>query len=421
MLKIIPAVKLSGQAAAPQSKSFMHRYMICGALSPEHTEIECSNYSADIMATKGCLVELGLYMGKGPVIGADICRLDCGESGSTYRFLLPVSAALGKKCEFVLKGNLASRPMDPLFKVLRAHGVIKEDLGGGHIRTSGQLTAGTFLLPGNVSSQYVSGLLMALPILKENSTIIVAGELQSKGYVDMTIEVMRKAGVTVHVTEQGDGKGIIYKVPGRQTYRLEPGAKVEGDWSNAAFWLVAGAISDTGVTCTNLNMESFQGDRQILDIIRRFGAEVTVAEDSVTVKRGNLHGIIIDAANIPDIVPPLAVLACAADGATVIRNAERLRMKESDRLESVSSALNALGAAIVVTKDGLIIDGQGMKGLKGGQTQSFNDHRIAMMSAIAAGICKDSVIIENAEAVSKSYPAFFDDLAGLQGVRSLSL
>ena len=232
---------------------------------------------------------------------------------------------------------------------------------------------------------------------------------------------MRKAGVTVHVTEQGDGKGIIYKVPGRQTYRLEPGAKVEGDWSNAAFWLVAGAISDTGVTCTNLNMESFQGDRQILDIIRRFGAEVTVAEDSVTVKRGNLHGIIIDAANIPDIVPPLAVLACAADGATVIRNAERLRMKESDRLESVSSALNALGAAIVVTKDGLIIDGQGMKGLKGGQTQSFNDHRIAMMSAIAAGICKDSVIIENAEAVSKSYPAFFDDLAGLQGVRSLSL
>ncbi|MCQ2530210.1 MAG: 3-phosphoshikimate 1-carboxyvinyltransferase [Lachnospiraceae bacterium] len=446
----IPNKKFSGTIEVPESKSYAHRWLIAQALAGEHSKVICKNNSRDIVATIRCLEAIS---GRGPVIGREICYMDCDESATTYRLILPIAAALGKCCEFTLRGNLADRPMEPLFKALKVHGVRREDAESGKVRIAGRLTGGTFIIPGNISSQFVSGLLMAAPLLSINSTIYVQGPLESSGYVDMTLSVLEQCGIEV-TTEVNPTAGSskndfshIYKVKGNQQYHLPEKVVLERDWSQAAFWLAAGALRIGPMVCPGMNIDSLQKDHQIVDVLRSFGAEIDVFrkndiygnpvpnEDVITVMGGNLHGISVDVADIPDLVPVIALVACKAKGITIIRNAGRLKLKETDRLKTVRDALRALGADIREFKDGLIVTGlitdeakkesemaqkKGSKPkridyvLKGGKVNSYGDHRITMMCSIASSIAFTPVQIDNAESVTKSYPGFFEDLVNLQ-------
>ena len=374
--------KLSGTVKAIASKSQAHRGLICAYLSGTPDCIEYDTTSKDIEATVNCLAELK----------KDSPILHVGESGSTYRFLLPIVAALGKNAAFVLEGRLPERPLIPLF----------EDFRRGN-----PLKSGVFELDATVSSQFISGLLFALPLLDGDSEIRLLGKPESAPYVEMTVDMLNRFGVEVGFD------GDVFTVRGNQTYRSHGRIIVEGDWSNAAFWLCAGAMSEKSVGCTGLDLQSIQGDRAVLDILRRFGAEVHTDGDCVKVRGGELHGIGIDASDIPDLVPILSVVATHAAGVTEIYNAGRLRLKESDRLAAVTETLTILGADIVEKRDGLVIHGG--TPLKGGTVSSHNDHRIAMSAAVAGAVlCEKSVIIEGADAVNKSYPRFFSDLQFLQ-------
>lgn len=387
------------------SKSDAHRALICAALAEMLTgdscEILCDGTSRDIEATRKCLTCLGLG-------DADMF---CGESGSTLRFLLPVMGAVNHTAVFHCEGRLAERPLSPLYEELQNHGCSLSPQGSNPIIISGQLQAGTFTIPGNVSSQYISGLLFALPLLAGDSRIIITGNLESGSYVEMTLRTLQMFGI--EILREADG----YTVPGGQIYRAPKTYQVEGDWSNGCFWLAAGALVDGGLTVRGLLENSMQGDKEILHLLKRFGAEVICEEKGITVFPGTLRGIDIDASQIPDMVPILAVAACAAEGKTVIRNAGRLRIKESDRLASVSRVLRGLGAEIEELSDGLVITGRSLKehkySLKGGPADSWNDHRIAMMAAIASLLCEEKVKLTGANAVEKSYPGFFEDLKAL--------
>lgn len=413
MILTVNGKNLGGSICVPESKSWAHRLLIAAALSKSETYVKCRKTSADIAATVRCLSGLGteihrdengfaLSPGNSPS-GV----LPCGESGSTFRFLLPVACALGLTAEFLLEGKLPLRPMEPLYENLRAHGITVDGTGSPRICVRGKLTGGKFTFPGNVSSQFISGLLFALPITDEGGEIVIDGDLQSAAYVDMTLLTIHSFGITAEKTENG------YRIPGGQNYISPATSVAEGDWSNAAFWLCAGAIGKNPLSCLDLNKDSFQGDRAITDILRRFGANVEFSEDAVMSSGNKLHSITIDAGPIPDLVPILSVAAAAAEGRTVIKNAARLRFKESDRLYTTKEMLSALGGDITETEDGLIIDGG--TPLAGGTVNSFNDHRIAMSAAIASVICKNPVTISGAEAVNKSYPAFFDDFVTLGG------
>ena len=389
MLQTISQGRISGTIPAIPSKSAAHRLYICAALAEQPTEISCQGTSKDIEATKACLAAIR----QGETL------LPCGESGSTLRFLLPVAAALGLEVDFRMEGRLPDRPLAPLDQQLAAHGVtlsrpVRHDL----LHLSGQLRPGDYVLPGNVSSQYISGLLFALPLLPGTSTLTVTGKVESAPYIAMTLDALRQFGVEISRT------GNVYTISG-QSYHSPGRAVVEGDWSNAAFWLCAGAMSGP-VTVTGLDPDSLQGDREVLDILKRFGADTRQQGTACTVSPGPLTAIDIDAAAIPDLVPVLSVVAAAAEGTTRIYHAERLRIKESDRLRTVSAMLKQLGASVEETADGLLIHGG--RPLTGGTVDSANDHRIAMSAAVASVLC--DVTVEGAEAVSKSYPRFWTDL-----------
>ena len=294
----------AGAIQIPASKSQAHRMLICAALSREPSRLILDGFSADIEATMQCLEALGARCEETAnglsVTPVGVCpaqaRLDVGESGSTLRFLLPVLGALGVQAEIRMHGRLPERPLSPLWEVLEAHGMrLQQD--GTILHTDGQLIAGDYSLPGNVSSQFISGLLFALPLLGGNSTLTVTGALQSARYVSMTEQALAEAGI---LTKKD---GPVWQIGGGQRYASPAVQTVEGDWSNAAFFLCMGALSATGVTVTGLNSTSLQADRAITEILVRFGAELTVSEDAVTVRRGVLHGITLDAGPIPDLVP----------------------------------------------------------------------------------------------------------------------
>ncbi|MBQ9764616.1 MAG: 3-phosphoshikimate 1-carboxyvinyltransferase [Lachnospiraceae bacterium] len=422
MKAIIKETKLGGNIPAIASKSMAHRYMIAAALSDAPSYVSCHSTSEDIEATKACLEAMGAVFekieGGFMVIPVDFHKmsdgmsLPCKESGSTFRFLLPVAASFGKKAAFLQEGRLPQRPLSPLYEEMSAKGMIMSPQGSNPFGLEGKLEAGEYRLEGNVTSQFISGLLFALPRLNGDSKIILTSKLESKLYVDMTLAVLEQFGIEVKVEDN------CYIIKGNQTYHAKDG-NVEGDWSNAAFWLVAGAIGAKPVTVSGLLPDSLQGDRKIADILKEFGAKVTYEGNSITVAPGELKGIKIDAMDIPDLVPILAVVASVVaetpgmEGDTEIYNAARLRLKESDRLKTVTEVLNSLGADIEEKEDGLIIHGKGM--LKGGTVNAMGDHRIAMMSAIAALRCNEEVIIDNAEAVNKSYPTFYEDYNKLGG------
>ena len=391
MTKLIEPGARRGEVRATASKSQAHRYLICAALTGHTVRVENAGDSQDIRATRACLNAL---------LNTDggTRRLDCGESGTTLRFLLPLAGAFGADAELILRGRLPERE-------LRAHGM-RIERQENILRCSGALRPGAFTLPGDVSSQFISGLLMALPMLPGDSTLNITGQLQSAPYVAMTLEALKLSRISIIETDGG------YHIPGGQSYDASEVMTVEGDWSNAAPFLCMGALSHSGVAVTGLNPESVQGDRAIVQILRELGAVVEVCGDCVSARRGTLHGAVIDAAMIPDIIPALAALCAAADGETRIINAGRLRLKESDRLGGTARLLRALGADARVDGDSLVI--RGRPELSGGMAETESDHRMAMAEAVAACACRGAVTVTDPGCVKKSYPGFWDNLSSLE-------
>ena len=406
--------KLSGTVRVPASKSAAHRYLIASALADGLTTVHLDGLNDDIEATLECLMALGalpdyferkalliirpiegapglsrpleglMHKAMSHVDYAQTLELDCGESGSTLRFLLPVAPALGVRARFVGHGRLPERPNRALTEVLRQHGAaIDSDTLPMNI--TGGLTPGVYELPGNISSQYITGLLFALPLLNGDSAIRLTTPLQSASYVDMTLEVLRDFGITVTPSDTG------WIIPGNQAYRSPEDVYVEGDWSAAAFWLAANAMG-SDIDVAGVSRRTTQGDRAVEDLLGQ---------------------PMIDASNVPDLVPALAAAAAVLPQKTVITGAERLRLKESDRLQAVSDMLSALGGQVAVTPDGLVIDGG--QPLHGGTVDGMNDHRIVMAAAILSTCAEGPVTILGAEAVSKSYPDFFKHFTALGG------
>lgn len=411
-IKITPSV-LSGLVPAIGSKSDIHRLLICAALCKEPTVISGVTRSDDIDATAECLRRLGADIKfKGRVcevipggVPAENPVLDCRESGSTLRFMLPVAAALSDNASFVGSGRLPKRPIGDLVNAMKNGGVefTSDKLP---LEIHSRLKAGVYTLPGNVSSQYVSGLLMALSVTEGESEIILIGDLESASYVNMTISTLSLYGADVEKTERG------YKIHGQKFLKSTHRAVADGDWSNAAFFIAAGAFKDE-VTVTGLDPFSAQGDKKVCEFLKSFGAAVISVNSQVTVSAEKLHACDIDLTDTPDLLPILAVVASAANGTSRFTGAKRLRLKESDRLLTVSDMINSLGGEAKVLPDGIVVKGK--KNLVGGVVDSHNDHRIVMAAAIASTICQNPVAIENAQAVNKSYPDFFEDFKRLGG------
>ncbi len=402
---------LTGTATAPASKSVLHRLLICAALCDGPTVLERATSSQDIEATVACLRALGaeIRAEEGTLTVTPITKarkgalLDCGESGSTLRFLLPIAAALGG-ASFTGRGRLAQRPLSPLYELLCDNGCMLSPSGVFPLTVAGEWQGERFCIDGGVSSQFVSGLLMAAPLLGRHIEIEVTGSVESRSYIDLTVAAMRRFGV--EVVEQDN----LFIVPKGSAYRSPGRVAAEGDWSNGAFWLVAAAISDTAeFAVAGLQSESLQGDRAIVRLLRESGVSVWERDGTLLVEGSPQTPFTVDVAQIPDLVPILAVLAAAVPGRSVIENAGRLRLKESDRLDSVCAMLVALGGTVAQVGDSLVIDGRGK--LTGGTVDACNDHRIAMAAAVASGICEESVVISGAEAVRKSYPAFFKEFS----------
>lgn len=415
MNKTLTPGERTGCVRVPASKSQAHRLLICAALGTGETLIRCDGISKDTAATIDCLTALGaeiLLLSDGQILVKPIrtvpakADLYCGESGSTLRFLLPLAGALGVNAVFHMEGRLPKRPLAPLDEQLRAHGMQieqEDDL----LLCGGQLRPGTYTLPGNVSSQYISGLLMALPLLPGDSSLTVSGQVESAAYITMTEDALSLSGIRL---EKNDNR---YSIPGRQRAKLPEQLQVEADYSNAAFFLSIGALSGPGMNVKGLSPDSSQGDKAVLEILERCGAELWIQEDAVWIRRSELRGCKIDAAPVPDLIPVLAVVASVAKGETRIVNAARLRLKESDRLASTTQMLKALGADITELDDGLVI--HGVEALTGGTVDACGDHRIAMAAAVAACACTGPVHIIGAECVQKSYPRFWEDYEQLTG------
>ena len=423
---------LSGTVTPPPSKSQAHRALIAAALAQGESAVSNVALSQDIEATVRCLEELGAEfaidgsaaavrgMGANPM--SPLRRmayphLDCGESGSTLRFLIPIALAVRGGGIFTGRGRLMERPLKPYFDLFDEKGIFHE-LKDGVLTVTGLLTPGIYRLPGDVSSQFVTGLLYALPLLEGDSAIILTSPLESRGYIDMTLEALGQFGVSVEAGKDG------WHIPGGQLYRPRSLA-VEGDWSQAAFWYAAQALGNP-VTVEGMDQRSIQGDRAFLDWVRMVqnqpvagGAAVPIwgagpeQEGPSTPSEG--CAVSIDVSQNPDLVPPLAAMGALMNGRLRIRNAARLRMKESDRLASVAAVLNALGAEVTEGPDFLEIHGK--ERLAGGVTvNSFNDHRVAMMAAIAATRCVKPITITGAECVAKSYPDFWEEYERLGGI-----
>ena len=412
-IAIISPRPLMGHINIPPSKSAMHRAIICAALAQGQSVITPTWGSEDIKATIGAVTSLGatvkeqngfLTIDGQPMFSQKEATIDCFESGSTLRFMLPLAAAGGINSTFIGHGKLPSRPLGEYLNTLPYAGVNCDTQGGLPLTISGKLRPGKFSISGNISSQFITGFLLALPLLDGDSIIELTSPLESASYVDMTIEIMKDFGVFVQST------GNCYFIGGNQRY-IPRQFEVEGDWSQAGFWLVASALG-AKITCHKLKQNSTQGDSTILDILKRFGAKVNL-EDGITVTADKLCGIDIDASQIPDLVPVLAVLAALSTGETTIYNAARLRIKESDRLKATTDGLSRLGANIRELPDGLHIIGK--ESLTGGKVLGYNDHRIVMALAVAAQWSDGKVEIDDAQSIMKSYPTFFDDLKSLGG------
>ena len=399
MTAVIHPSPLAGTIPAIASTSQAHRLLICAALADRPTTIACPTLSADISATADCLRALGadIVYDNGQFTVRPIRALparpmlDCGESGSTLRFLLPVVCALGASAQIRMHGRLPQRPLSPLWEELERHGARLTRPRPDVIAVEGALTPGEYTIAANISSQFISGLLFALPLLDRESVIRLTGKLESASYLRMTVGALELFGLRCPL------EGGAFAVPGGRRL-LSPGtARVEGDWSNAAFWVVADKLTGGTLTVTGLDPDSPQGDRAVRDLAEQIRA----------------GGAVVDCQNVPDLVPVLSVLAAVTPGVTRFVNAGRLRIKESDRLATVAGLLTGLGGQVEELPEGLVITGR--ERLSGGEADSAGDHRIAMSSAVAAIACDGPVILHGAQAVAKSYPGFWDDYRRLGG------
>ncbi len=406
--------ELSGSVAVPPSKSAAHRAIISAALADGRSTITNVDLSNDIRATIGACRALGVDMcTNDDTLTVDGGRLrltgdpiDCSESGSTLRFFIPVVCTLPGEKTFTGHGRLPLRPLDSYLHIFDMQGIGYTRLPGTNLplTVSGTLRSGEFRVDGRVSSQFVTGLLFALPLLKGDSSISVIGGFESRGYVDLTVDMLRRFGIDMAV--DGDN----FTIRGGQRY-VPQNIYVEGDWSQAAFFLVAGAISG-GVRVAGFDDNSLQPDSVIAELLMRMGADISWEGDEFVSAPAKLHGTTIDVSQCPDLVPPLAIAAAYAKGVTHITGAARLRIKESDRLHALAHNLAALGIRTEELPDGLIILGGQPTG---GEIDSFGDHRIAMAFSIAAAGASGPVTIRGAECVDKSYPKFYDDYKALGG------
>ena len=397
--------ELSGRVRVPLSKSLLHRSQICAALAgrPELIDLGDGELSVDIRATGDCLSKL---LAKDGETETGELLLDCKESGSTLRFLIPLAAALGRSVRFVGEGRLPKRPLREyaeLFRDTDVNLVFPNDGQYLPLHLSGRMTAGTYTLPGNVSSQYISGLLMALPLTGGTAEIVLSTELESEPYVNLTIAVMQAFGVRVDKTATG------YIVPGGQRYFREAMYFSEPDFSQAAFWPVASSLGHK-VDIEGLPSDSAQGDRAAVEILKELDQRRNTEESSE---------FIIDASQIPDLIPALSVAAAVTPGVTRVIKASRLRIKECDRLEATLEMLEKFGAEASIDGDSLVIHG---RIVKPGQTafcaceiNGYNDHRMVMAATIAATRADGPVVISDARAIRKSYPKFFEDFRRIGG------
>ena len=389
---------LSGAGEAVLSKSYAHRYLIAAALSGGSVSYGDSDDAARTARALYALgfdadfaddsVHYGLF--HRPTSPVDI---SVGESGSTLRFLLPLAAALGVNAQFITAGRLSERPMDALAQTLAEHGAVYREQ-----RIEGALTAGKYTIDATVSSQFVTGLLMALPLLEGDSEISLVGRMVSAPYVEITLDVLRASGISIDRRENG------FFVHGGQKYRLN-GAVVPGDFSGAAFPLTAGALGGP-ITLMGLDVSTAQGDKAILDVLRLAGAKVSTEEGKITVSRGELRSFTADVGETPDLAPILSVLAAFCEGESVLRTVNRLRDKESDRLSAIIDMLSRAGIATREEGDNLVIRG-GVP--KGGVFRSYSDHRMAMSEAVLAAYCVGESEIDDMACVGKSYPRFWED------------
>lgn len=419
-LKIYPS-KLKGEVKIPPSKSMAHRAIICAALSDGLCIIENIDYSDDIIATIDAMNSLGARIVKHKdyieVMGAygsgekpqETRIIDCNESGSTLRFLVPISLLFKGSSKFIGRGNLGKRPLTTYYNIFERQGIeYSYEEGNLNLVINGELKPGTFEVEGNVSSQFITGLLFTLPLLKQDSKIVITTEMESKGYIDLTLRAMSDFGVKIINNNYRE-----FIIKGNQKYNAR-NYRVEGDYSQAAFFICADSLGND-VLCKDLNLNSLQGDKEVIDILERMN--VIFNANDVGVKgttNGELISTVIDGSQCPDIIPVLTSVAALTKGTTEIINAGRLRIKECDRLAAVTSELNKLGAKIIEKEDGLVVTG--VEKLQGGvEVWSHKDHRIAMTLAIASTRCEEPIVINDYECIAKSYPNFFEDFKALGG------
>jgi 3-phosphoshikimate 1-carboxyvinyltransferase len=421
---VINPEKLSGSITAPPSKSMAHRLLICALLAEGRSVIDNVSLSDDISATIGACEALGAsveieesprFPGRKRVTvsstgSISIKRqvIDCRESGSTARFIMPVSRLCGDPATFIGTGKLVERPFEIYKRLFPGKGVSYEDSGGRLPATlSGRLSPGEYELRGDVSSQFISGLLFALPRLNGDSSIHITGGLESRSYVAMTLATLEMFGVSV----DHDDDFSCFSIKGGQTFRASE-QTVEGDWSQAAFFCVLGAISGR-VAIHGLRADSLQGDRVITEIVKKMGARVEFNGGALVVEPGELRAFSMDASQCPDLAPAVAVGAALCRGRSVICNASRLRIKESDRIRAVCEELGKIGARVEELPDGMAFDG--VDHFSGACVDGWNDHRIVMALAIASAASTGPIEISGYNAVSKSYPGFWEDLKSLGG------
>lgn len=407
----IKSGNLSGKVQAITSKSMAHRQIICSALSNTETtlfipdisdDIECTLFAVENLGIK--LIKDGAYIRLSPT-NKKSELFNCRESGTTLRFMLTIAPSLLEHCHFTGRGRLPGRPINQIIDILRKS---KCEVSGDKlpltIKNKFEFTE--VEIAANISSQFISGLLISSVLQKDDVHIKVVGDFESKSYVDMTVDVMRRYGIKIIEDEKN------YFIRKNQRYISPKDNVIEKDWSNSAFFLTAGATG-APVTLCGLNPNSLQSDKKIIEIIESFGARVDMDEDEITVSKDRYDVIEVDMSQIPDLLPILSVLACSSNATSRFYNARRLRLKESDRIHASCRMIKALGGNAVEKDDELIIEGRGR--LRGGTVDSFNDHRIAMSAAIASIICDDDVIIKGENAVNKSYPKFFEDFQSLGG------
>lgn len=415
---------LKGELESISSKSYAHRMILAASLAENPSKIACKCLSIDICTTIDCANKLGADI----AVSGDTLdikpinkhvehrhvELNCNESGSVLRFILPIVSALGCNATIDGKGRLPMRPLGEIIEVMRTHGV-SFTADRLPLMVSGQLTSGKYEINASVSSQYITALLMALPLLNGDSEIVLLGDLKSKGYVDITIEVLRIYGIVVKATPNG------YHIKGNQKYIAPPNIAVEGDWSNAAFPLIGGLLCGD-VTVKNLNQESSQGDKEIINILTKMNADIRAKKSSnhafstdFRAVKSDLVAINVDISDIPDAAPILSVACAAASGSSNLIGVERLRAKECDRLEAIIEMLNTVGVKTDYSTDKLTIHGNISRLTDGDKPiilSSFNDHRMAMSAAII-GVLRGNVTITGTESVNKSYPIFWDELSKL--------